>query len=160
MANLAGALETPAPMRIRTIKPELFSHEGLFDLERELNLPIRFAWAGLFCCADREGRFKWEPRRLGALILPFDSVDFSRVLDALLTRGMLVKYRVGDAWYGAIPTWSRHQFVNPRESASEIPAPSDAQEVDACVTREARVEDASHKEGKGKEGKGRSVGAS
>ena len=69
-------------MRIRTVKPEFFTHEGLFELEKETGLPIRVAFAGLWCAADREGRFKWEPRRLGVQILPYDQVDFSRVLDA------------------------------------------------------------------------------
>ena len=29
--------------RIRTVKPELFKHEELFDLERETGLPIRIS---------------------------------------------------------------------------------------------------------------------
>jgi hypothetical protein len=140
-------------MRIRTIKPEFFTHEGLFELEHETKLPIRLGFVGLWCAADREGRFKWEPRRLGVLILPYDSVDFSRVMDACLTRGLLVKYRVDDAWFGAIPSWHKHQVVNPRERASEIPAIDDAQETsDACPTRAPRVNHACRKEGKGREG--------
>jgi hypothetical protein len=55
--------------RIRTIKPELFRHEGLFDLEIETKLPIRVAWMGLFTCSDREGRFPWRPRVLKTMIL-------------------------------------------------------------------------------------------
>ncbi len=84
-------------MRIRTIKPEFFHHEGLFEAEMETKLPLRVAFAGLWCIADREGRFKWEPRRIGVQVLPYDGVDFSRVLDALTTRGFVLKYRVGDA---------------------------------------------------------------
>jgi hypothetical protein len=142
-------------MRIRTIKPEFFTHEGLFDLERETGLPVRVAYAGLWCAADRAGRFKWEPRRLGISILPYDEVDFSRVLHALTTRGFLVRYRVKDAWFGAIPSWEKHQIVNNREKLSDIPEPSAADEVDACLTRDSRVPHASQEEGKGREGKGR-----
>src|SRR4051812_45234679 len=80
------------PMRIRSIKPEFFLHEGLYELEQEAGLPIRVAFAGLWCAADREGRFKWEPRKLGVMILPYDGLEFSRVLDALSTRGFVVKY--------------------------------------------------------------------
>lgn len=145
-------------MRIRTIKPEFFTHEGLFDAEKTLGLPLRVAYAGLWCAADKKGRFKWEPRRLGVAILPYDEIDFSRVLDACLTRGFIVKYRVGDAWFGAIPSWSKHQFVNNRETDSTIPDVKDAEELDACLTREARVGHASHKEGKGREGERKGKG--
>lgn len=143
-------------MRIRTIKPQFFTHEELYALEVETKLPIRIAFAGLWCAADREGRFKWEPRRLGIQILPYDQVDFSRVLHALTTRGLLVRYRVGDVWFGAIPSWKKHQFINNKETPSEIPDVLFAEEVDASVTREPRVDHAIHKEGKGKEGKGNS----
>lgn len=142
-------------MRIRTIKPEFFTHEVLFDAERETHLPIRVAFAGLWSAADRSGRFKWEPRRLGISILPYDGVDFSRVLDALLTRGFIVKYRVADEWFGAIPTWEKHQIINNREKASVLPDVSVAEEVDASSTREARVRHAASVEGKGKEGEGK-----
>lgn len=140
-------------MRIRTIKPEFFKHEELFDAEIYSGLPLRLAYIGLWCAADRDGRFKWRPRQLGADILPYDPADFSRVLDALLTRGFLVKYRVGDEWFGAIPSWKKHQFVNNRESTSTIPDVSESQELDASGTREARDNHVSRKEGKGKEGK-------
>jgi hypothetical protein len=149
-------------MRIRTVKPELFLHDGLFDLERETGLPIRLAFIGLWCAADREGRFRWQPRRLKALILPYDDVDFSRVLDALATRGFVVRYASGRDELGWIPGFSRHQVINNREKASELPTPPivDAnQSVIETSTRERRVNDAcgtrhdlAQAEGKGKEG--------
>ena len=148
-------------MRIRTIKPEIFTHAVLYDIERELGCPVRFAWAGLWCVCDREGRFKWEARQLGVLILPFDcsaGLDFSRVLDAWLTRGFVSKYRVGDEWLGCIPSWRRHQFINNRESPSVLPDIAQAEEVaDACLTRAPRVPDAcpTRQKGKGREGKGK-----
>lgn len=139
-------------MRIRTIKPEFFMHDGLFEAERESKLPLRVAFVGLWCAADREGRFRWEPRRLGAQILPYDDIDFSRVLHALVTRGFLVQYRVGDACFGAIPSWKRHQIVNNKERPSEIPNHTEGELVDACPTRAPRVPNACHREGKGREG--------
>jgi hypothetical protein len=78
--------------RIRTIKPEFFTHEELFDLEEREGLPVRLAFIGLWTICDREGRFKWRPRSIKAQILPYDNVDFSRVLDALATRGFVVRY--------------------------------------------------------------------
>src|SRR5215469_6468299 len=158
--------------RIRTIKPEFFTHEGLFDLEKESGLPCRLAFAGLWTCCDRAGRFKWRPRQLKISILPYDDVDFSRVLDALATRGFLVRYACGTREFGYIPSWKEHQFVNNKEPASLLPEPSPQQieHFDACLTRESRVDDASVtreprvddasvtrgvKEGKGRERKGR-----
>jgi hypothetical protein len=151
--------------RIRTIKPEFFLHEGLFDLEVETSLPVRVAFAGLWTCADREGRFRWRPRSLKACILPFDNLDFARVLDALGSHGFVTKYIVGDDEYGLIPSFTRHQVINNRESDSELPAPpedSPSQEIDACGAREARVAHATvtpfvraQVEGKGRERNGK-----
>jgi hypothetical protein len=155
--------------RIRTVKPELAAHEGMFDLEQETGLPIRFAWCMLFTVADREGRFAWRPRTIKAQTLPHDALDFSRVLDAWLTRGFVEKYRVGDEWFGWIPTFTKHQVINNREAQSDLPSIDAADEVirngnkdiDACRTRDLRESDASstrevHALGEGrKEGKGR-----
>ena len=144
-------------MRIRTIKPEFFNHDRLFDAEHETKLPLRLAYIGLWCAADREGRFRWEPRRLRAQIFPYENIDFSRVLDALTTRGFIVKYckaGVDDVCFGSIPSWHNHQVINNRERASQLPEPPiDQQPIDACSTRDPRVTHAGEGEGKGKEGK-------
>jgi len=139
-------------MRIRTIKPEFFHHEGIYDAEQQSKLPLRLAFIGLWCAADREGRFKWEPRRLGVQILPYDNVDFSRVLDALMTRGFVAKYVCESVHYGLIPTFPRHQVINNRERESELPEPLQYVDCDACLTREPRDDDAGKEEGKGREG--------
>lgn len=161
--------------RIRTVKPELAAHEEMFDLEESTGLPVRFAWVMLFTVADREGRFAWRPRTIKAQTLPHDMIDFARVLDAWVTRGFVVKYRVGNEWFGWIPTFTKHQVINNREAASDLPDIAAADEIvsnnnndlDACGTRQPRVEDASGtrevhalgegrkegREGKGKEGK-------
>lgn len=137
------------PLRIRTIKPEFFLHEALFDLEQETKLPIRVSFAGLWCAADREGRFCWQPRKLKAQIVPYDNVDFSRVLHALTTRGFLVKYASQGVEFGCIPTFHEHQFLNAREKPSIIPPPPTStgkvvptKQLDATTTRAPRVEDA------------------
>jgi len=139
-------------MRIRTIKPEFFNHEGIYDAELQSKLPLRLAFIGLWCAADREGRFKWEPRRLGVQILPYDNVDFSRVLDALMTRGFIVKYENEKGVYGFVPTFEKHQVINNRERESELPNPCDCNVFDACLTRDSRDDDAGKAEGKGREG--------
>lgn len=148
--------------RIRTIKPDFFRHAGLYDAEQETGLPLRVAFAGLWTAADREGRFQWRPRELKLDCLPFDEVDFARVLDALRTRGHVVKYAIDGQEYGVIPSWHQHQVINNREAQSVIPAPTETSMESDTSTREARVSDASSTplvhytgEGKGKEGKER-----
>ncbi|MGB0972283.1 MAG: hypothetical protein ACPGVG_15185 [Mycobacterium sp.] len=142
--------------RIRTIKPEFFQHEGLYEAEDATGLPLRLAFIGLWCQCDKEGRFDWRPRRLKLNILPWDDVDFSRVLDALSTRGFVVKYTSEEEEFGFIPSWRRHQAINNRERESELPEPN---ENNIIETREQRVNDASttregscRGEGKGREG--------
>lgn len=151
--------------RIRTIKPEFFKHETLFDAEQETGMPLRVAFAGLWTVCDREGRFEWRPRAIKTDVLPYDDIDFSRVLDALATRGFVVRYRVDGKEYGLVPGFSRHQVINNRETESRLPAPVERIDFDEQSTREARVNDASvtrhdlaQAEGKGREGKGKEGG--
>jgi hypothetical protein len=151
--------------RIRTIKPEFFCHEELFDLEAETKLPLRIAFAGLWTICDREGRFKWRPRAIKAQVLPFDDVDFSRVLDALTTRGFVVKYASNGGEYGHVPGFGRHQVVNNREAASVLPKPPETPQntgnprvPDASPTRDPRDDHAGAGEGKGTEGEGEQEG--
>lgn len=109
--------------RIRTIKPEFFRHESLFEAEQESGMPLRMVFAGLFVCADREGRFRWQPRQLKLDIAPYDNFDFERALCFLAEAGFLIKYAQGAQCYGCIPSWHKHQRINQREAQSEFPAP-------------------------------------
>ena len=119
--------------RIRTVKPEICLHEGLYDAERDSGLPLRFAFVGLFMVADREGRFVWRPRTLKTYVLPLDEgVDFEAVLNALASSGFVVKYVVDGECYGWIPKFTEHQRPNLREPKSVIPPPpEDAMHVQA-----------------------------
>jgi hypothetical protein len=120
--------------RIRTVKPELFKHEELFDLEKSSGFPLRLSFIGLFACSDREGRFKWRPRALKLDIAPYDTFDFEDALNVLVTAGIVEKYEVDGECYGWIPTWSKHQTINIREAQSTLPAPIEGVVVRAPVT--------------------------
>ncbi len=109
--------------RIRTVKPDLFRHEELFEAEISYNLPLRIAFVGLFTCCDREGRFRWKPRILKLDILPFDDIDFTLVLEALVNSGFIQKYIYDGKEYGIIPSWHRHQVINSKEQNSTLPKP-------------------------------------
>lgn len=148
--------------RIRTVKPQLFKHEGLFELERETGLPIRLAWIGLFTLADREGRFKWRPRELKADIMPYDeNVDFAAILSALASIQLIQRYQVDGEFFGHIPKWHQHQHVNAREAKSTIPAPELAtpgevtSEVQETHVHARALQVHARGEGKGREGKGK-----
>jgi hypothetical protein len=96
-------------------------------------------------------------RTLKSTVLPFDDVDFSRVLDALATRGFILRYECDGEEYGVIPTFCRHQAINNRESPSELPPAPEASSAKA-LARAARVAHASGACTSGKEGKGREHG--
>lgn len=127
--------------RIRTVKPALFRNVELYEAEFAVNknrswpyLNIRFAFAGLFTVADREGRFKWEPRVLKLDCLPHDPIDFAEVLEALKSSGkppFIAQYEVDGAAYGVIPGFPIHQRPNHKEANSELPpAPREITRVD------------------------------
>lgn len=119
--------------RIRTVKPELFRHEELFEAEKKYQLPLRIAFVGLFTCCDREGRFRWKPKQLKLDVLPYDDISMADVLTALTDSGFIVHYEVNGEEYGCIPSWSKHQYLNHREAASVLPGMGS--------TAEARVAD-------------------
>lgn len=134
--------------RIRSIKPDFFIHEDLFDAEKASKLPLRLAFSGLWTQCDREGRFHWRPRMLKTDILPYDDLDFEKVLNALAEHGFVQKYVVDGNAFGFIPSWSKHQYVNQREAESAIPCPDPCTHVHARVEREREQEREQEREGK------------
>jgi hypothetical protein len=136
--------------RIRTIKPEFFTSEDIVSLS-----PLaRLLYVALWCEADREGRMNWKPRTWKLRYLPADNCDVEALCKEITDAGLVVLY--GDG-YAHIPCFSRHQHINPRETASSIPDPDASKKK---TTRAPRVTDASSRdsdaqggrEGKGKEG--------
>lgn len=79
---------------------------------------------GLICQCDREGRFRWRPDILKLDVLPWDDLDFEEVLGMLCRASMVVKYEVNGESYGCIPTFKRHQVINPKEAKSRLPEPN------------------------------------
>lgn len=145
--------------RIRTVKPELFKHEDLFDAEQKSGLPLRLAFIGLFTVADCEGRFKWRPRTLKLDVLPHDFIDFATVLNALENAGFIERYEVDGEIYGWIPSFTKHQRLQTKEitAGSSLPAPC-LQDQQGTHQERSQVRTGTHpesQEGKGKEGKGR-----
>jgi hypothetical protein len=113
--------------RLRTIKPGFFLNDEL----AECSPLARLLFAGLWTIADREGRLEDRPRRIKAAVLPYDDCDVDELLDALDTKGFIVRYEVDRERYIVIPTWHDHQKPDARERASTIPAlPEHRQDAD------------------------------
>jgi hypothetical protein len=115
--------------RIRTVKPEFFRHEGIQDMAQRLGPHVMLVFSGIWCLADREGRFEWRPRQMKLDILPFLDFDMSAAMDALAEAKFLRKYSVGGNLYGQVESWSRHQIPGRDEPPSEIPAPDGSMTV-------------------------------
>lgn len=146
--------------RIRTIKPEFFQHEELFEAEAETGLPLRIAFVGLWTVADKAGRFEWRPRQLKLNVLPYDDVDFAAVLSALEAHGFIQRYAVEAKIYGCIPSWEKHQYRNGREPDSTIPAPTGVPPPTSLAPDQHQpctslAPDRSSRKGKEREGKGK-----
>lgn len=137
--------------RIRTIKPEFFTSEDIVALS-----PLaRLLYIAIWCEADKEGRMAWKPRTFKMRYLPADDCDIDALARELVASGLVRLYGDGLAY---IPSFSRHQHINPRESASVLPGPHPCPRVDDASPRvtdpPAPASDAQGgREGKGKEGK-------
>ena len=105
--------------RARNIKPGFFTNDEL----AECSPYARLLFAGLWTIADREGRLEDRPKRIKALVLPFDDVDCNDLLQQLHEHGFILRYEANGNGYIQVQTWSRHQNPHVKESASTIPAP-------------------------------------
>jgi len=112
--------------RIRQLKPDFLLDEEFWALKSaHPELHLHEAFEGLWCHADREGRFEWRPQMLKAKILPYWDGDFSRVLEVLAEAGCIVSYVVDGRRYGWVRSFGKHQRPNSREPVSVLPPPSD-----------------------------------
>lgn len=150
-------------LRIRTYKPELFSDEELWDLTLhfgELGVDMRVCYEGLWSASDREGRFEWRPRALGAAILPYWRGDFERVLDVLAKGGFVVRYTAGGKSFGWVRTFKEHQKPNAHEPESILPAPPpELVHMHARASSDIARPELNGTEGNGTEGKEESAPA-
>jgi len=128
--------------RIRTIKPEFFTSEQIVELSPMARLLFIATW----CEADREGRMAWKPRTFKMRYFPADDCDIDALARELIASGLVTPYGDGLAY---IPSFRKHQHINPRETESTLSAPEIARVDDAS----ARVSDAQGGRKEGKEGK-------
>ena len=137
-------------MRIRTIKPEFWTHEGLCGLPEFSRLMA----IALLNWADDEGYFFANPAILRGSLFPFDddSTKVRRSLDDLSSVGWI---KLGTdsqgRLVGRVLNFRKHQRID-RPKRSEIKA---SWVIDDESTIDRRlIDDKSTGEGKGMEGKG------
>lgn len=107
-------------MRSRNIKPGLFKNEELAECH-----PLgRFLFTGLWCYADRAGRFEWRPKKIKAEVLPYDDdILIEDLLNQLIEKGFLLKYSVNGCDYGQVINFTKHQHPHINEPNSNLPDP-------------------------------------
>ncbi len=109
-------------MRIRTIKPEFFKHDGLSELA-----PLtRILFVGLWCLADRAGRLEDRPARIRVEVLPYDKCDVDKMLAELERAGFIIRYASNGLSLIQIPAFDRHQRITGKEAEtpSRFPEPN------------------------------------
>jgi hypothetical protein len=122
--------------RIRTIKPEFFTSEDIVSLT-----PMaRLFYVALWCEADREGRLEWKPRTFKIRYFPADDCDVDALAREVIALGLVKQYGQGLAY---IPSFTKHQFVNNRESASVLPDPKEGKEGEGKEGEGSRAKDTS-----------------
>jgi flagellar biosynthesis GTPase FlhF len=109
--------------RSRNIKPGFFTNDELAECQ-----PLaRILFAGLWTIADKEGRLDDRPKKIKAMVLPFDDVDCDALLQQLHQHKFINRYQVNGDSYIQVSNWKKHQNPHCKEAASEIPEPSQNQ---------------------------------
>ena len=106
--------------RSRNIKPGFFTNDEL----AECSPFARLLFAGLWTIADKEGRLDDRPKKVKAMVLPFDDVDCNDLLQQLHNHKFINRYQVNNEPYIQINNWKKHQNPHCKEAASEIPEPA------------------------------------
>ncbi|HEY4467281.1 MAG TPA: hypothetical protein VGN53_05755 [Klebsiella sp.] len=105
--------------RSRNIKPGFFTNDELAECH-----PLgRLLFAGLWTIADKEGRLDDRPKKIKAMLLPFDEADCDALLQQLNDHKFISRYQVNGDCYIQISNWKKHQNPHCKEAASEIPEP-------------------------------------
>ena len=108
-------------MRARNIKPGFFLNSEL----SEVDYATRLLFIGLWCYADREGRFAWKPKQIKAAIFPYDNVNIDKLLKSLLSLHVITCHD----GVGYVEHFKKHQNPHPHEAKSILP---EKPEINQC----------------------------
>src|SRR6266540_934224 len=108
-------------MRIRTVKPEFFTHPEVVAC----SIPARLLFLSLLTQADDEGRLYNLPRKMGGEAFgDADDVDVGELLAELEQRGRILRYVVDGKPCIQVVNFRKHQAIPPTKSRpSVVPAP-------------------------------------
>lgn len=142
-------------MRIRTIKPGFWANDEIAALQ-----PMaRLLFIGLWGMADVRGRLEDRPKRIKAVLLPYDDCDVDELLDEIASAGFIVRYSVDEARCIQVVNFEKHQRINGKEAETESEIPGTDHENARVTTgkhrgstREATGKQSGSQEGKGREG--------
>ena len=134
-------------MRIRTIKPEFWKHDGI----AELGYVTRLLFIALWCIADRRGRMEDRPRRIKAECFPYDELDVDSMLSELHAAEFIDRYEAEGVRVIEVRSFEKHQRLTGKEAETESIYPG----KQWGNTGETPSISPVAQEGKGKERKGR-----
>jgi len=104
-------------VRARNIKPSFFTNPDLGECS-----PVsRLCFAGLWCCADRNGRLPNRPKFIKAQVFPYDNIEVEPLLDELERFGFIERYEVQGVCVISIPNFLKHQRPHVKEKSSDLP---------------------------------------
>lgn len=127
--------------RIRYLKPDFFLDEDIAELPHI----HRIAFQGLWCYADRRGRLEDKPKKLKAVIFPYEEVDMNKILNDLQQKPFIIRYSVANKRYIQVVNFQKHQRPHHTEKESDIPEP----QQDTTIPVKSTLEHGEKKEGMG-----------
>lgn len=116
--------------RIRTIKPEFFSHEKLAGKSAH----ARLLAIGLLTIADCEGRLRWVPMQIHAQVFPWEAeVKIEMLLGELVDCDYVIHYEVDGKRYIEVVNFVKHQRLTGKEAQykSRLPGPKESPQITA-----------------------------
>lgn len=102
-------------VRIRTIKPDFWKHDGIAELQYE----TRLLFIALWCIADRRGRMEDRPRRIKAECFPYDELDVDAMLSELHRAGFIDRYEAEGVRVIEVCSFEKHQRLTGKEAETE-----------------------------------------
>lgn len=138
--------------RIRNIKPEIFRHEILQDLEAaHPGAYIILTYIALWTQCDANGNFQWRPRTLKLDILPFIPFNLENTLQVLEGAKFIIQYNAHDGnTYGHVIGFTKHQRITGKEA-------TEGQKYPMCNPGNTRETPGKHPDAQG-EGEERNTG--
>jgi len=127
--------------RRRSLKEDVFEHDGLGRLSRD----HRLLFIGLWPRADKAGRLPDRPLRIKAWVFPHDTDLTGEAVDAMLwdlaehEDRFITRYVVDGKRFIQVTAWDAHQSPHHMEPDSEIPEKCNG---DVLTSRHQAVNDA------------------